>query len=41
MRRWENNIKMHFQEVGCGQGLDHYRDRWEARVNAAMTVKVS
>jgi len=21
-RKWENNIKMHFQEVGRGHGLD-------------------
>jgi len=21
-RRWENNIKMYLQEVGCGHGLD-------------------
>ena len=21
-RRWEDNIKMHLQEVGCGYGLD-------------------
>jgi hypothetical protein len=21
-RRWEDNIKMDFQEVGCGHGLD-------------------
>jgi len=33
-RRWEDNIKMNLQEVGCG-GMDwiqlaHYRDRWRA-----------
>jgi hypothetical protein len=22
MRRWEDNIKMDLQEVGCGHGLD-------------------
>jgi hypothetical protein len=22
MRRWEDNIKMYLQEVGCGHGLD-------------------
>jgi len=41
MRRWEDNIKVDFQEVGCWQGLDHYRDRWEVCVNAAMNVQVS
>jgi len=35
--RWENNIKMHLQEVGCG-GMDwiklaQVRDRWQALVN--------
>ena len=39
-RRWEDNIKMYLQEVGCGGvdwielGLD--RDRWRALVNAIM-----
>ena len=35
--RWEDNIKMDFQEVGC-RGLDwiklaQYMDRWQALVN--------
>jgi hypothetical protein len=35
-RRWEDNIKMGLQEVGCG-GMDwidltQYRDRWRAFV---------
>ena len=35
-RRWEDNIKMDFHEVGCG-GMDWIelvqdRDRWRARV---------
>jgi hypothetical protein len=39
-RRWEDNIKMDLQEVGCG-GMDwidlaQYRDRWRALVNAVM-----
>jgi hypothetical protein len=36
-RRWEDNIKMYHQEVGCG-GMDWIelgqdRDRWRALVN--------
>jgi hypothetical protein len=35
--KWEDNIKMDLQEVGCG-GMDwielaHDRDRWRALVN--------
>ena len=42
-RRWENNIKMDFQVVGCG-GVDWIdlvqdRDRWRALVNAAMNLR--
>jgi hypothetical protein len=38
--RWEDNIKMDLQEVGCG-GIDwielaHDRDIWLALVNAVM-----
>jgi len=37
-RRWEDNIKMYLQEVGCG-GMDwielaQERDKWRAIVNA-------
>jgi hypothetical protein len=37
-RRWEDNIKMDLQEMGCG-GIDWLemaqdRDRWRAFVNA-------
>jgi len=42
--RWEDNIKMHLQEMGCG-GMDWIelaqdRDRWQALVNAAMNLRV-
>jgi len=39
-RRWEDNIKMNLQEVGCGIldwiCLAQDRDRWRALVNAVM-----
>jgi hypothetical protein len=43
-RRWEDNIKMNLQEVGCG-GMDWIevtqdRDRWRAIVNAVMKLRV-
>jgi hypothetical protein len=43
-RRWEENIKMDLQEVGCG-GMDWVelaqdRYRWWARVNAVMNLRV-
>jgi len=42
--RWEDNIKMDFQEVGCG-GMDwikltQVRDRCWALVNAVMNLRV-
>jgi hypothetical protein len=41
-RRWEDNIRMHLQEVGCGVmywiGLAQDRDRWRASVNAVMNL---
>jgi len=42
--RWEDNIKMDFEEVGCG-GMDWIelaqdRDRWRALVNVVMNLRV-
>jgi hypothetical protein len=43
-RRWEDNIRMDCQEMGCGGmewiGLAQYRDRWRATVNAVMNLRV-
>ena len=43
-RRWEDNIKMDIQEVGC-KGVDWIElaqdmDRWRALVNAVMNFRV-
>jgi hypothetical protein len=42
--RWEDNIKMDLQEVGCGSmdwiGLAQDRDRWRALVNVVMNLRV-
>ena len=43
-RRWEDNIKMDVQEVGC-EGVEWIdlardRDRWRALVNAVMNLRV-
>jgi len=39
-RRWEDNIKMDLQEVGCG-GMDWIdMERWRGFVNAAMDFQV-
>jgi hypothetical protein len=40
-RRWEDNIKMDLQEVGCyGIELVQDRDRWRALVNAVTNLLV-
>jgi hypothetical protein len=43
-RRWEDNIKMDLQELGCWCmdwiELAQDRDRWRALVNAAMNLRV-
>jgi len=42
-RRWEDNIKMDLQEVGCGLmdwiELAQNRNRWRALVNATMNLR--
>jgi len=42
--RWEDNIKMDLQEVGCG-GVDWIelaknRDKWRALASAVMNLRV-
>ena len=42
--RWEDNIKMDLQEVGC-EGMDWIelaqdRDRWRALVSAVMNLQI-
>jgi len=43
-RRWEDNIKVDLQEVGCGDmewiDLAQDMDRWRARVNTVMNLRV-
>ena len=43
-RRWEDNIKMDLQEVGCGGThwieLAEDRDSWRALLNAVMNLRV-
>jgi len=43
-RRWEDNIKMGLQEVGCGDidwiELAQDRDSWRALMTAVMNVPV-
>ena len=42
--RWEDNIKMDLQEVGCGcmdwMELAQDRDRWRALVSVVMNLRV-
>jgi hypothetical protein len=43
-RRWEDNIKMDLQEVGCG-GMDWIelaqdRNSWRTLLNAVMNLRV-
>jgi len=43
-RRWQDNIKMDLQEVGCGAmdwiELAQDRDRWRGRVNVIMNSRI-
>jgi len=43
-RRWDDNIKMDLQEVGCGSmnwiELAQDRDRWPSLVDVVMNVRV-
>ena len=42
--RWEDNIRMDLQEVGCGRTdlikLTQDRERWRALVNAVMNLRI-
>jgi hypothetical protein len=41
--RWEDNVRMDLQEVGCGCedwiGLAQDRDRWRALVSAVRNIR--
>ena len=43
-RRWVDNIRVDFQEVGCGYmdwiGLAQDRDRWQTLMSAVMNLGV-
>jgi len=42
--KWEDNIKVDLQEVGCGDmdwtDLTRDRDRWRALLNTVMNLRV-
>jgi hypothetical protein len=42
--RWEDNVRMDLQEMGCGHvhwiGLDQDRHRWRSLVSAVMNLWV-
>jgi hypothetical protein len=42
--RWEDNIRLDLQELGCGSmdwiGLAEDKDRWQALVNVVMNLRV-
>ena len=42
--RWEDNIKIHLQEVGCWStdwiDVAYDRDRWRALINVVMNFRV-
>jgi hypothetical protein len=44
-RRWEDNVRMDLQEVGCGCGdwigLAQDRDTWRALVSAVRNLRVA
>jgi hypothetical protein len=44
-RRWVDNIRMEFLELGCGDvdwiGLAQDRNRWRALVNSLLNFRVS
>jgi hypothetical protein len=43
-RRWEDNVRLYLQEVGCGRedwiGLAQDGDRWRVLVSAVRNVRV-
>ena len=43
-RRWEDNIRMHLEEIGINagnwMGSTHDRNYWRALVNAALNLRV-
>jgi hypothetical protein len=43
-RRWEDNVGMDLQEVGCGRedwiGLDQDRETWRELVSAVRNLRV-